>query len=58
MQQTYASWQHGKVIQLKEVKIEQRKKNPVFEATYSDNIKYSSNLNGPGNANQVLLGDN
>jgi len=46
------------VIQLKEVHINDRKKNPVFEPTYSDNMKYSQNLNGPGKADQVILGEN
>jgi len=44
------------VIQLKEVKIKERR-NLYFNPVYSDNMKFSSNLNGPGNADQVVLAD-
>ena len=43
------------VIQLKQVNIKDHKRNPVFEPVYSDNMKFSANLNGPGNANEVIL---
>ncbi|MDB5142974.1 MAG: hypothetical protein JWQ66_1687 [Mucilaginibacter sp.] len=45
------------VIHLKQVDIKERKRNPIFEPVYSDNMKLSSNLNGPGNADQVILSD-
>jgi hypothetical protein len=44
------------VIQLKQVDIK-HKRNEVFEPAYSDNMKLSANLNRPGNADQVILGD-
>ena len=44
------------IIELKEVKVESRA-NSFFQPHYSDNMKYSTNLNGPGNADQVLLGE-
>jgi hypothetical protein len=59
LKKTYlAGQQHSlkNVIQLKEVKINSRR-NQFFDPQYSDNMKFSSNLNGPGNADQVILGD-
>ncbi|HEY4197976.1 MAG TPA: carboxypeptidase-like regulatory domain-containing protein, partial [Mucilaginibacter sp.] len=43
-------------IQLKEVKIKS-KRDQVPDSKYSDNMRLSANLNGPGNADQVILGD-
>ncbi|MDB5152036.1 MAG: hypothetical protein JWR54_787, partial [Mucilaginibacter sp.] len=63
MQKTYTSQQKNirldslqKVRQLKEVRIEAQKAD-FYHPHYSSNMKMSANLNGPGNANQVLLGD-
>jgi len=59
MKKTYVTGQQlylKNVIQLKEVKIKERR-NEFFNPVFSDNMKFSSNLNGPGNANQVVLGD-
>ncbi len=63
MQQTYFTGQDrvkrynaSKAINLKQVNI-RSKRNDYFNPVYSDNMKLSANLNGPGNANQVLLGD-
>jgi CarboxypepD_reg-like domain/MG2 domain/TonB-dependent Receptor Plug Domain len=44
------------VIQLNEVKVKTRR-NEFFNPVLSDNIKFSGNLNGPGNADQVFLGE-
>jgi hypothetical protein len=44
------------VIQLKEVDVNSRRNN-FFNPKYSDNMQFSSNLNGPGNADQVVLAD-
>ena len=43
---------------LKEVQIKAHRKNPVFQPSFSDNINFSSNLFGPGNAEQVVLTEN
>jgi hypothetical protein len=63
MQQIYVAEQKSiktdstnKAIQLKEVKIN-GKRNEYFNPKYSDNIDASSNLNGPGHADQVILGE-
>ncbi|MDB5142602.1 MAG: hypothetical protein JWQ66_1315 [Mucilaginibacter sp.] len=59
LRKTYlAGQQHSlkNVIQLNEVKINSRR-NQFFNPKYSDNMKFSANLNGPGNADQVILGD-
>ncbi|MDP9046819.1 MAG: carboxypeptidase-like regulatory domain-containing protein, partial [Bacteroidota bacterium] len=60
MQQAYVTGQDNlkryKVIQLKQVNIKSRR-NDYFNPVYSDNMKLSANLNGPGNANEVILGD-
>ncbi len=53
----YTVWRRdslGHVIQLKEVIIKEHK-IPPFHPDYSQVLKYSANLNGPGNANQVLM---
>ncbi|MBC7399980.1 MAG: TonB-dependent receptor [Mucilaginibacter sp.] len=63
MQQIYVAGQKAirldsanKAIQLKEVKIN-GKRNEYFNPKFSDNINASSNLNGPGHADQVILGE-
>jgi hypothetical protein len=45
------------VHHLKQVDIKEKRRNPIFEPVYSDNMKFSGNLNGPGNADQVILSD-
>lgn len=45
-----------KGIQLAEVKVKDTR-NTYFDPLYSDNMKFSANLNGPGNADQVVLSD-
>lgn len=47
-----------RTIQLKEVKIKGSAKGTYFQPVYSDNMKLSSNLNGPGNADEVILAEN
>jgi len=59
LKETYVAGQQRalkNVIQLKEVKINSRR-NTYFNPVYSDNMQFSSNLNGPGNADQVVLAD-
>ncbi len=59
LKQTYLAGQQQSlknVIQLKEVNIKERR-NEFFQPKYSENMQFSSNLNGPGNADQVILGD-
>jgi len=59
LKETYIAGQQQSlknVIQLKEVKIKSGR-NTYFNPIYSDNMKFSSNLNGPGNADQVVLSD-
>ncbi|TWI95950.1 TonB-dependent receptor-like protein [Mucilaginibacter frigoritolerans] len=58
MKKTYTEEQQRglkNVIQLKQVEVKS-KKNEFFDPTLSDNMKFSGNLNGPGNADQVFLG--
>jgi len=51
----YTSWHPDPhTIELKEVKIKDSK-IPPFHPDYAKILKYSANLNGPGNANQVYL---
>jgi len=57
VQQAYAAWRQdsvGHVIQLKEVTVKDHKTRSIHP-DYSQVLKYSANLNGPGNANQVLM---
>ena len=59
LQSAYALWKQdssGHRIMLKEVKIKDHK-IPPFHPDYSQTLKYSTNLNGPGNANQVIMAD-
>jgi hypothetical protein len=58
LKETYLAGQQSlkNVIQLNEVKIKSRR-NEFFQPKYSENMQFSSNLNGPGNADQVVLGD-
>jgi hypothetical protein len=59
LKETYIAGQQQylkNVIQLKEVKIKSGR-NLYFNPEYSDNMRFSSNLNGPGNADQVVLAD-
>ena len=55
----YASWKQDSlknVISLKEVKIK-GSKTPPFHPDYAVTLKHSMNLNGPGQADQVIMGD-
>jgi len=59
VQQAYKSWRQDSLshmIQLKEVKVTGHK-NPPFHPDYSVLLKHSENLNGPGQADQVIMGD-
>jgi hypothetical protein len=63
MQQSYVGQENNirldsiqRARQLKEVRINANRNN-YFNPTYSDNMKNSANLNRPGNADQVLLGN-
>ncbi len=58
LKETYLAGQQSlkNVIQLNEVKIKSRR-NEFFQPKYSENMQFSSNLNGPGNADHVVLGD-
>ncbi|HTE00713.1 MAG TPA: carboxypeptidase regulatory-like domain-containing protein [Mucilaginibacter sp.] len=63
MNQSYAAGQKNikldsmnRVRQLAEVKVKSKRETP-FKPKYNSNMLYSSNLNGPGNANEVILGD-
>ena len=58
-QQAYAAWHQdslGHVIQLKEVNIKDHK-NIAIHPDYAVLLKHSTNLNGPGQADQVIMGD-
>jgi len=59
VQLAYKAWKQDSlkhIIQLKEVIIKDRKVDP-FHPDYTKLVKYSANLNGPGNANQVIIAD-
>jgi hypothetical protein len=59
VQQAYATWRQDSlshVIQLKEVKVTDHK-NPPIHPDYAVLLKHSANLNGPGQADQVIMGD-
>lgn len=59
VRQAYTSWRQDSlshVIQLKEVKVSGHK-NPPIHPDYSVLLKHSENLNGPGQADQVIMGD-
>jgi hypothetical protein len=59
VQQAYAAWRQDSlshVIQLKEVKVTDHK-NPPIHPDYAVLLKHSDNLNGPGQADQVVMGD-
>jgi len=57
--QAYAAWRQDSlshVIQLKEVKVTDHKNAPLHP-DYAVLLKHSENLNGPGQADQVIMGD-
>jgi len=59
VQQAYAAWRQDSlshVIQLKEVKVTDHK-NPPIHPDYAVLLKHSENLNGPGQADQVVMGE-
>ncbi len=59
VQQAYKSWRQDSlshVIQLKEVKVTDHKIPPIHP-DYAVLLKHSENLNGPGQADQVIMGD-
>ncbi|HZY37275.1 MAG TPA: hypothetical protein VFE53_11530 [Mucilaginibacter sp.] len=58
-QQAYTTWRQDSlshVIQLMEVKVKDHK-TTSFRPDYAVLLKHSSNLNGPGQADQVVMGD-
>ena len=58
LKKDYVSGQQQKITQLKEVNILSKgKRNEFFNPTLSDNMRFSGNLNGPGHADQVFLGE-
>ncbi len=59
VQQAYTAWRKDSlnhVIQLKEVNVSGHK-NPPLHPDYAVLLKHSANLNGPGQADQVIMGD-